>query len=399
MSTIKSSSEDLTLNADGSNDIKFQSNGVEKASISSAGAFTSTTIDATKLTGEKRNFIIDGDFTQWPDGTSQTGLGALKTYVSALWFSQLSSTVGRGTGSRDTDVPTLAESGHQSAYSLKWDCTTIDASPTTTDLLSYVYVITGSDYANLHGGKEMTFSFWHKHTKTGVQSGSFQNSARNRSYIFTYEQTVSNTWEKATINFTTDTTGTWLFTEADVGMRISLMILTGGSFSDTTADTWLAQDERGHDSQVNNVDSTSNNMLFSQFCLRFGNSGEFTSPPVSTVQDQVEYYYQSSYTNGTAPGTVTGVGGIQWLAWAGSGQNGHMNFARLSRTMRATPSITMYSPGTGATGKGRNDSTAADFDSGVGGSIENQKGFRYDINTTLVAGHQVRQHFIADARH
>ena len=51
MSTIKSSSEDLTLNADGSNDIKFQSNGVEKASISSAGAFTSTTIDATKLTG------------------------------------------------------------------------------------------------------------------------------------------------------------------------------------------------------------------------------------------------------------------------------------------------------------------------------------------------------------
>ena len=52
MSTIKSSSEDLTLNADGlGKDIKFQSNGVEKASISSAGAFTATTIDATKLTG------------------------------------------------------------------------------------------------------------------------------------------------------------------------------------------------------------------------------------------------------------------------------------------------------------------------------------------------------------
>jgi len=52
MSTIKSSDEHLTLNADGSSkDIKFQANGVEKASISSAGAFTSTTIDATKLTG------------------------------------------------------------------------------------------------------------------------------------------------------------------------------------------------------------------------------------------------------------------------------------------------------------------------------------------------------------
>jgi len=53
MSTIKSSNEHLTINADGSSkDIKFQANGVEKASISSAGAFTSTTIDATKLTGD-----------------------------------------------------------------------------------------------------------------------------------------------------------------------------------------------------------------------------------------------------------------------------------------------------------------------------------------------------------
>jgi len=52
VSTIKSSDEHLTLNADGSSkDIKFQANGVEKASISSSGAFTSTTIDATALTG------------------------------------------------------------------------------------------------------------------------------------------------------------------------------------------------------------------------------------------------------------------------------------------------------------------------------------------------------------
>ncbi len=56
MSTIKSSNEHLTLNADGSSkDIKFQANGVEKASISSAGAFTSTTIDATALTGDVPN--------------------------------------------------------------------------------------------------------------------------------------------------------------------------------------------------------------------------------------------------------------------------------------------------------------------------------------------------------
>ena len=52
MSTIKSSNEHLTFNADGSGkEVRFQANGTQKASISSAGAFTSTTIDATVLTG------------------------------------------------------------------------------------------------------------------------------------------------------------------------------------------------------------------------------------------------------------------------------------------------------------------------------------------------------------
>ena len=86
MSTIKSSDEHLTLNADGSSkDIKFQANGVEKASISSAGAFTSTTIDATKLTGNLPA-ISAASLTNIPaanitgtlpaiDGSNLTGVG------------------------------------------------------------------------------------------------------------------------------------------------------------------------------------------------------------------------------------------------------------------------------------------------------------------------------------
>ena len=86
MSTIKSSAENLTLNADGSgNDIKFQSNGVEKASISDAGLFTSTTIDATKLTGNLPAI----------SGASLTGIDAGATVASSapgspsagdMWF-------------------------------------------------------------------------------------------------------------------------------------------------------------------------------------------------------------------------------------------------------------------------------------------------------------------------
>ena len=54
MSTIKSSAENLTLNADGSgNDIKFQSNGSEVASISDGGVVTATSFagSGASLTG------------------------------------------------------------------------------------------------------------------------------------------------------------------------------------------------------------------------------------------------------------------------------------------------------------------------------------------------------------
>ena len=54
MSTIKSSAENLTLNADGANnDIKFQSNGSEVASIDQAGLLTATSFagSANNLTG------------------------------------------------------------------------------------------------------------------------------------------------------------------------------------------------------------------------------------------------------------------------------------------------------------------------------------------------------------
>ena len=66
MSTLKSLEENLTFNADGvGKEVKFQVNGVEKASISSAGAFTSTSIDATKLSGALPAI----------DGSALTGIG------------------------------------------------------------------------------------------------------------------------------------------------------------------------------------------------------------------------------------------------------------------------------------------------------------------------------------
>jgi hypothetical protein len=94
MSTLKSSAEDLTINADGgSSDIKFQINAVEKASINSSGLLTSTTIDATALTGNLP--AIDGsnltglssgltEADQWRL-TTNTSLSTGDTILTANW--------------------------------------------------------------------------------------------------------------------------------------------------------------------------------------------------------------------------------------------------------------------------------------------------------------------------
>jgi len=114
MSTIKSSTEHLTLNADGSGkDIKFQANGVEKASISSAGAFTSTSIDATKLSGTVPNFTstgIDDNATSTAitiDASENVGIGVTPESDwgsrNVLQFGLGASISGR-TGSVDLEV-------------------------------------------------------------------------------------------------------------------------------------------------------------------------------------------------------------------------------------------------------------------------------------------------------
>ncbi len=83
MATIQSSSEHLTLNADGAGkDIKFQANGVEKASIDSSGNFTSTSIDATKLSGALPAI----------DGSDLTGVGKVLQVVQGTYSTEVNTT-------------------------------------------------------------------------------------------------------------------------------------------------------------------------------------------------------------------------------------------------------------------------------------------------------------------
>ncbi len=317
MSTIKSSSEDLTLNADGSNEVKFQINAVEKASINSSGLFTSTTIDATALTGnlpaisgasltglpaagEKRNYIIDGDFTQWPEGTAARTFVNNK-YLSALWKTKISYD-GTNTGERSTDVPTLAESGNESTHSLLIKCTGTDASIGAGQFFTPRYTVTGTDLRQLMG-QEVTFSFWAKtaaNNSGDTYAVGFHNTGRDRSYVT--EFTPTSSWTQFTKTVTLTDTGSWNFDEASDGGLLIHFALVAGSTYHTTADTWQSTQEYGTSSTSNFMASTSNEFYISQVGLYLGSTAPtFTSPPISTVKNQVDYYVERwdfTQTNG-----------------------------------------------------------------------------------------------------
>ena len=144
---------------------------------------------------------------------------------------------------------------------LEIDVTTADTSMAAGDFNVSAHYIEGYNVADLLIGtasaKTITLSFKHKHTKTGIHSVTLQNSAQDRTYVFEYTQSVSNTEETHSETITLDTTGTWLTTNG-IGLRLYFGAGIGSTHSTGTTDSWVAGNFFGSSNQVNDMDSVSN---------------------------------------------------------------------------------------------------------------------------------------------
>ena len=281
--------------------------------------------------GDTRNFIIDGDMQVFPEGykTSITH----NTYASSL-FTFLHVGAGVIDCTQSTDVPTVGESSHTSGESLFYDITTADASMAASDLYAIRYKMTACDFGYLHQ-QEATLSFWVKSTKTGTHCVFFNNSALDRSYVSEYTVSSTNTWERKTVTLTFDTSGTWVTTgEAGVGLYLGWAI-AGGTDRHGTNNTWQAGQKYMTSSQVNGLDSTSNDFRISQVMLTLGSSAPsaFLGQPISTVRDQVSYYFWDAFSN-TVSNEYTDVTGNAVSADAGRFT------VPFHRRMRAVPVMT-----------------------------------------------------------
>ena len=255
-----------------------------------------------------RNIIINGDMSIAQRGTSATGIG-VGYYTCDRWRSQRQ--IGGFTQSQSTDVP----SGQGFAKSLKMDCTTADASPASNGQLAIQQRLEGQMLQYIKKGtsnaESLTMSFWVKSNKTGTYTAEIFDEDNTRQITRTYTIDSSNTWEKKTLTFAGDTTGT-LDNDNDRSFEVLWWLGTG---SDKTSGTytdgvWQANvnANRLPSSQVNLADSTSNEWYITGVQLEVGSAAsDFEFLPYDVNLQRCQRYYEtfSQGCNGTAYSTTS----------------------------------------------------------------------------------------------
>jgi len=220
----------------------------------------------------RKNIVTNGAMQVAQRSTSETGKGGDQGYftVDRMLYFENGTTDVRFTQSQSTDVPT----GEGFATSLKFDCTTADASLASDNQLVIKHRIEGQDIQQLKWGtsnaEKATLCFWIKSTKTGTFIIELSRESRKISQAYTVSS--SDTWEKKTLTFDGDTGGSVVTNDSSNRLEINIYMGVGTDYSSGTLDTaWTGGTNANRAvGQVNAFDSTSNNILFTGIQLEVG---------------------------------------------------------------------------------------------------------------------------------
>ena len=238
-----------------------------------------------------RNIIINGSMDIAQRGTSKSSIGF--EYGTVDRFQTVQGSLGAFTQSQSTDVPT----GQGFSKSLKMDCTTADASPSSGDELYVRQMFEGQNLQYLLKGtssaKSLTVSFWVKSNKTGTYIVELFDSDNSRHINKSYTISSSDTWEKKTITYDGDTTGAFNNDNA-ASLHLAFMLGAGSNFTSGTLQTsWGTSTSANRQvGQVNLADSTSNEWYITGVQLEAGTTAsDFEFLPVDVNLRRCQRYY------------------------------------------------------------------------------------------------------------
>ena len=241
-----------------------------------------------------KNIIINGDMSIAQRGTSQASAGSSAGSYDTVDRFLFAENFGDFTISQETDVPT----GQGFAKSMKFDCTTANASPATNGYLLLQQKVEGQNLQYLKKGtanaESVTMSFWVKSNKTGTYILELDDNDNSRNINKSYTINTADTWEKKTITFAGDTTGAFGNDNGD-SLKIVWWLGAGTNYtSGTLATSWESTTNANRAvGQVNLADSTSNEWYITGVQLEAGTSAsDFEFLPVDVNLQRCQRYYQ-----------------------------------------------------------------------------------------------------------
>jgi len=240
-----------------------------------------------------KNRIINGGMVISQRGTSF--VSPASAYTIDRWEME-ENTDGTVTVTQDTDAPTGF------SFSQKFTVTSADASLAATQDLIVGQYIEGFNTADLVFGSAsaatVTLSFWVKSSLTGTFGGALQNSARTRSYPFTYTISSASTWEQKTITIAGDTTGTWIGATNGIGLRVYFGLGVGSTYSGT-AGAWAATNYYSATGAVSVIGTNSATWAVTGVQLEKGSTAtSFDYRPYGTELALCQRYFLAILANG-----------------------------------------------------------------------------------------------------
>ena len=330
--------------------------------ITTANAIADSSVQNIKMSNivQSKNIIINGDMSIAQRSTSVTGITG-QGYNTVDRYATFLTTLGTWTQSQSTDVPT----GQGFATSLKMDCTTADASPAAGDRLLIQQKIEGQNLQYIKKGtsdaESLTVSFWVKSNKTGTYIAELFDNDNTRQISKSYSISSANTWEKKTMTFAGDTSGT-LGNDNGDSLILHLWLGAGTTYSSgTLSTTWTSNTNANRAvGQINLADSTSNDWYVTGVQLEAGTTAsEFEFLPVDVNLARCQRYFLSLQGVGS---TAIGSG----ISQTSSASACYINFIT---SMRSSPTATYSSLGiTDATNYSANVSSIQSIESGTTGA-------------------------------
>ena len=338
-----------------------------------------------------RNLLINGSASVNQRGDA-TGVTAT-AYKGPDRFQTTAVSAGTWSISQSSTAPTGFSN------SIKFDCTTANASLGATSELGIGQIIEAQDLQHLNygasGAQSLTLSFWVRSNKTGTYAIWFYeyDGARQRGANYTISS--ADTWEHKTVTIEGDTSGT-INDDNGQGLLVRWILAAGSNYtSGTAASAWEAYTAANSfvGQSVNLADSTSNEWYITGVQLEVGEQATpFEHRSFADELARCERYFWKTYNYSVAPGSVSTASHL--LGSPDADQN-YFTLAVPHVQMRSSPTRVIYNPSTGTVSQMRADST--NHTASISGTDVHGGGAIFAQNSLIGKSNFVKAHLTMDA--